>query len=634
MAVDHRWWILWVLLLMGISAQAQGLLLRPVEVRAANIRLSEALAAVARDGHFQLSYNAELIPGDSIVTVSIQGTAGDALRALLGSGPVLKESGTHVIVLGVAKGKSSFNVQGKVLDALTGAPVVRASVYEVQERYSGRSNASGDFQLEVSGQRDRTALLIARAGYNDTVVYVGRDGVAGTVVLQPREKLEYLEARCLTDRCGVDEIGLARLLVPAGQMDQAVNFGFVETRRFQFSVVPTIGTNKEMSGAIVNKFSFNLLGGYARGLDGMEIAGLVNIERRDVKGFQMAGLANLVGGETRGVQVGGLVNHSMRSMHGLQIGGAINTVWDTLSGVQIGGVVNVVKGSMTGVQVAGGVNVSFHDVDGVQVAGLANFTPEDVEKTQVAGGFNFGRNVLGSQVAGALNVAMETVGGGQVAGAVNVARQVSGGQVAGVMNFALDTVRGGQVGVLNIGRVVHGGQVGIINLSDTIIGASVGIFSFAWRGYHRLDLSVSDVLPLTLAFRTGTRQFHNIFTWSPATGADEYWGFGYGFGSEARLGGHDALNFDVVAEQVNEQDQFVQAVNIVGRFSIAYSYTIGRRFVISAGPNFSLLISDRRDAEDVHLSTIAPDRLLFDEEQNAWLLQGWIGFRAGVGLRF
>lgn len=629
-------WAAWlVVVAAAFPASAQSILQRRVDVQTGQVRLSEALAAIAHDGRFKLSYNAAMLNGDSLVTVAVDNTVEAALRGLLPGSVALKESGEHIILLETGAGRRKFQARGSVVDGVSGAPIARASIYEVQERYSGRSDGNGAFLLEVSGVRDRTPLLVARAGYSDTVVYVGRDGDAGRIVLRPREKLEYLEVKCVTaDRCGVEELGVARLLVANDQMDAAANLVQVERRGFQASLWPRIGTNREFSGAVVNTVSLNLVGGYARGLDGVEVAGGFNLERRDVKGLQVAGAANLVGGLTNGVQVAGGGNHTMRSLNGVQVAGGFNTVWDTLVGAQVSGGANVVKGHMRGTQVTGGNNVALQDVDGAQVAGGVNVCVRDVHKVQVAGGINYGRSVAGAQVAGGINVSQRTVSGGQVAAGINYARQVTGAQVAGGINVVADTVRGGQVGTVNFARVVQGGQVGVINLSDTITGSSVGLFSFAVRGYHRLDASATGVLPLTVSFRTGTRYFYNVLSWSPPVGPDERWAFGYGFGTEPRIGKHALLNIELAAEQVVEQREWVDAMNILSHLNFFMGYDLGRYVVVSAGPSIDLLVSDWRDAEGRYLSALPPSDPAYQERAGRSQLSGWLGWRAGVGVRF
>lgn len=636
MGVDRRWLWALVVLLAPCTVRAQSILQRRVVVQAEHVRLSEALSLIARDGGFKLSYNAALLNGDSVVSVQVDGTVKQAFQTLVGRKLQPKESGQHIILLDAGATKDPVTLHGHVMNALDGRPVPRATVYELREGHAARTGIDGGFALDASGRRDPTPLLLACKGYRDTVVYVGRHMEPTRFTLRPEVRLDRMEVRCMNERCvTLDELGLARLLVPSGQMDQAVNLEGGETRQWQISLIPSVGTNGDIAGAVVNRMSFNVFAGYARGLDGFEIGGLANMERRDVVGAQVAGLANLVGRDTRGVQVAGVINHTLRSLEGVQVGGVANTVWDTLTGVQVSGGVNMVKGGMLGTQIGGIGNLTTQSCDGAQVAGAFNIAVKDVRKTQVAGAFNYGSDVSGAQVAGGVNVVKGEVGGGQVAGALNLARQVTGGQLAGGMNLALDTVRGGQVGVLNIARVVLGGQVGIVNISDTVAGTCFGLFSFARRGYHRFDAEYRDVRPLTFVFRSGTRGFYNIFRWSPSVTGDESWAFGYGFGSELRVGKQGAVNIEVAADQMNELSDEIEAMNILGGTTVTYGYRFGGRLLLSAGPTFNLLVSDWRDPERQEwLSTLPPARPTIDEAAGNTAFKGWFGYRVSLGLYF
>lgn len=623
-----------LLLLSGLRTAAQTLVHRTIDVHAQRVELREALGLIARDARFKLSYDATAINGDSVVDVHAQGTAEDALRGLLGSGFAFKESGEHVILLDRRHAHEQVTLRGVVLDGATRAPLPGASVYAVAAGEATTTNTEGRFTLALDGARTAFAVRIGRAQYNDTVVFASGDGTLGTVALRPRERLAYLEPVCAFERCAVEDLGVARLLVPGPQMDQAANLDLTERRAFQASVWPSWGTNRGISGAVVNRASFNLIAGYARGLEGGEVGGAVNMERNAVKGFQVAGLANLVGGSTNGLQVAGGLNHTMRTLQGLQIAGFGNTVWDTLSGVQVAGGANVVKGGMRGVQVGGGANVALRSVDGLQVAGAVNVAVQDVRRTQVSGAFNYGRNVEGAQVSGGFNVARGTVGGGQVAGAFNYARDVTGGQVSGGFNVALDTVRGGQVGVCNIARVVRGCQMGILNFSDTITGGSVGIFSFAWRGYHRFDAVTTDVFPLSLRFRTGTRLFHNILGFSPAL-ANGRWGVLYGFGTEPRLSDRLFLDIDLTAEQVIEQPTWVDAWNMLQRLDLRLGYRPCRAVTLTAGPALNLLATDWRDAgTGEYLSRVAPAAPTDPWHDDTTRYSLWWGWSAALGVVF
>lgn len=632
----ERWVLLLAAVVPGGTLRAQGpILQRSVELHVVNVRLAEAMAAVAHDGGFKLSYNAALVNGDSIVTCHASGTVGTVMRGLVGDRLRLKESGEHLILLDPGTNGHRFRTAGLVVDRATGMPLQRASVFEVDAKAATITDAGGRFTLELSGQRKLTPLLVSRAEYRDTVVFVPRDGEAGRILLRASEKLERLEPRCDFERCAVEDLGVTRLLVSTAQMDQAANLLSVERRTIQASVLPNIGTNKKISGAVINTWSFNLLAGYARGLEGFELGVGVNMEREDVKGAQLAGLANLVGRNTSGLQVAGGLNHTMRSLNGVQIAGLGNTVWDTLTGVQISGGANVVKGGMQGTQITGFCNVTTQSLDGAQIAGGVNVTVEAVNKAQVAGGMNYGRSVLGAQVAGGFNVALRNVGGGQVAGGFNYARQVTGGQVAGGFNVAVDTVRGGQVGVLNFGRIVQGGQVGILNFSDTISGGAVGLLTISLKGYHRFDVITGDVMALSLQLRTGTRGFHNILGYSPSITTDQRWGFLYGIGTEPRIGRNGFLNIDLTAEQVVEQVEWVEAANILGRLGMSGGFAFADRITFCAGPVFNTFFSNWRDPETrEHLTTIPPGNTLFTEVDGALMISGWLGWKASVGVRF
>jgi hypothetical protein len=44
-----------------------------------------------------------------------------------------------------------------------------------------------------------------------------------------------------------------------------------------------VGTHGKLSGQVTNNFSFNILGGYGAGVNGAEVGGLFNIDKKDVK---------------------------------------------------------------------------------------------------------------------------------------------------------------------------------------------------------------------------------------------------------------------------------------------------------------------------------------------------------------
>lgn len=690
---------LWAILLVptGICLHAQQILDRRITIQAEQVRLSRALELIAKDGQFKLSYNAAAVPVDSLVDMRVQDQSVDrVLRELLPNDLRWKPSGQHLIITGRAGREQRFTARGTVVSAANGAAIAWASVLEVQQGNAVSTGNEGDFAIAIAGDLDRTPLRIARHGYRDTVLYLPRNADVGRIKLKPLDHLERLEPLCAFDRCGVEDLGMARLLVPSSRLEQAMNLGVAERRFAQFSLIPSASTNGPLAGATVNRISFNLLGGYARGVDGAELGAGVNILAQDMNGAQVVGLANLVGGHTRGVQLAGGINHTMRSLSGLQLAGLSNTVWDTLSGVQIAGGVNVVKRGMKGVQVSGATNITLGDLDGVQVSGGVNVAHGVVRRSQVSGAVNYAKGVQGGQVSAGLNVALGDAGGGQIGFGANYARtvtggqfsfganiapgEVSGGQVgfglnyahhvtggqfsfgmnlvpgrvdAGQVGFGLNyahhvtkgqfslganivpgTVEGAQVGALNFAVKALGGQVGIVNISDTVGGGAVGLLTISRKGYHRADLVTTDVMPLGVQLRTGTRVFHNILGYSPALEPNGRWGFLYGFGFEPRFGKRVVVNIDLTGEQIVEQGQWVDAVNILGRLSISPGIYFGEWIHVSAGPVLNTLVSDLRDPETgAYISTVPPADPAFTGGVDVARISGWVGWKAGVGVR-
>ncbi len=595
--------------IVAMGADAQAGLQRIITVHAENARLSSVLGLVAREAGLRLSYNAAAVPGDSIVSLHAQQwTTERALKSVLPASVRWKESGAHLIITPLPGAKRRFEVQGAVVDVVTGAPIARATVFEMRRSNATTTDARGAFGLALSGELERTPLLIARSGYQDTVVFVGRDEAPARFALRPIDPVSRIEPICHFDRCG----------------------------------------------------------GYARGVDGVEVGGGLNLLSHDMKGVQIGGLANLVGGRTSGVQIAGGINHGMRSLQGLQLAGLGNTVWDTLSGAQVAGGVNVVKRGMTGAQISGAANVALGDLDGYQASGGINVAHGRVNKAQVSGAVNYARSVKGAQVSAGINVSIGEVGGGQVGFGGNYARAVSGGQFSfginaapgevsggqvgfginyagsvtgGQVGFGINaspgTVTGRQVGAVNFAWRALGGQIGFINLSDTLGKGAVGLFTFAIKGYHRAELLTNDALLLTARLRTGTRAFHNILGYAKAVVPDGRWAFLYGFGTEPRLGEHVILHIELTAQQVVEQEAWVDAVNILGGFAIKPGIDVAERIAITGGPVARVHVSDLRDPETgAYISELPPSRLWHEEFIGDQRITAWLGWELGVGVRF
>ncbi|MBN7813974.1 hypothetical protein [Algoriphagus pacificus] len=356
----------------------------------------------------------------------------------------------------------------------------------------------------------------------------------------------------------------------------------------QISILPYVGTNGTNSGNYINDFSFNLLGGYSAGTSKLELAGLFNINRFDMQSVQMAGLFNQVGGKVSGVQFAGLINTAIDSVKAVQGAGLVNFTAASLEGAQLAGLVNFAGQSTRGFQGAGLVNYAGNSLEGVQAAGLVNFARGEVKGTQLAGLINF------------------------------TPKDIQGAQIAGILNFA---------------RNVEGTQIGLINYSDSISGVPIGLLSIIKNGYHTFEISTNEILPLNLAFRTGTRSFYNILFAGIRPENTEFttWSFGYGIGSSPRLGKKTFLNVELTSEQLNRGN--VEALNLINRFYIGFDFQAAKKFGIFVGPTINYRLYE--NSYDQH-----PDLFLYDNfklisektyRYNSDLSgQFWYGFRAGI----
>ena len=162
-----------------------------------------------------------------------------------------------------------------------------------------------------------------------------------------------------------------------------------KTRAFQLSFVTPLGTNGLNSWNTTNKFSLNILTGYAGGLDGAEFTGLVSVLKSDMRGAQFAGLGHVVLGETKGAQFSGLFNVGLKSAHAWQFAGFINLVTKETKGLQCAGFTNIVTDSLSGVQISGLFNFA-RKLNGVQIAPF-NYV-DSLEKGVPIGVLSFVKN--------------------------------------------------------------------------------------------------------------------------------------------------------------------------------------------------------------------------------------------------
>ena len=596
------------LLFVGLTtALAQAPLLeRKISVELNGENLEQSLKKISATGGFVFSYNPAILEKGRIIHYRfINRSVRQILDEVFKGSVLYKVHGNYIILTAGEQASSKKEpavVKGYVIDRLTGESLKDVSVYDPVSLTSAITDSYGYFEIKIERPPSDITLSVNRLNYTDTVVVVPDEGRLLNIPISiDKEKIAVL-ADSVTEK------------MKRFWHKQALFFGNVNIlnvddtiyRAAQVSLIPFVGTNHKMSGNVINDYSFNILAGYSLGVRKIEFGGLGNLVRGDVEGVQVAGLFNGVGGHLRGVQFAGLMNGNAQSTHGAQFAGGLNLNLGRTDGVTVGGIANIALGISDAPQIAGVFNIVTHDIKSIQVAGVYNIAARNMDGLQTAGVFNItGKHVKGVQLAGVLNVASKTMQGVQVAG------------------------------VLNIASKVKGIQIGLINIADSIQGIPIGFISLVRKGYHKIEVSADEIFYHNLSFRTGVRQFYNIFTAGakPSTYGDEVtsWSFGYGVGTAPRLSRRLFLNFDLTANQIVEGNS-IDRLNLLNKFYLGFDYQAFKKLSFTFGATVNGYITEDQTGEYPPLFTDYEPSIFYDRDFRDHNLKMWLG--AKVGVRF
>jgi hypothetical protein len=508
------------LCLSVFSATAQGLLAKRVTIDANKKPMSDVLKAMGRQGGFYFSYNSNIVRGDSLITVHAKGmTVKQVLDQLLGADFKYVETDKYIILQPPEREKW-YTISGYVTDGTTGEVLPDVTIFERQQLASAITGKDGFFKLQLKDrERYKSAEIVVKKGfYVDTSVSLIK-GYDQELALSIVPETYSLPDMVVTQYSGVGRSKFARFLLSSKLKTQNLNLGkyFVD-KPYQVSLIPGLGTHGTMSGSVANKVSFNVLGGYTGGVEGVECAGVFNINKKDVKYVQMAGVCNIVAGKAEGVQASGVSNYVEGEVRGTQLAGVMNKA-GKVQGVQAGGFFNIALDTVRGVQCAGFINAA-PEVN-VQGAGFINAALY-VEGIQLAGFVNLARSVNGNQSAGFINLA-ERVDGMQVAGFINIARKVKGVQLAGFINIADSSDC--PIGFINI-----------VRSGDKAIGVTVDEFGIT-----------------SIALRSGGRILYGIFgVASDLNTVNMKNGFELGFGAHLKITRHFRINSELASLAITD----------------------------------------------------------------------------------
>lgn len=607
-------------------------LTKRISIHATKQPIEKVLMSISTIGKIQFSYNPDIIPLDSIVTVSFDQTEiRTILQSIFSNKYSYKTTGQYIIIQRnksvqqiASKNNATIQVKGSVVESGTGNKLANTSIYNINGNEEILTDANGDFSISFAPNSDNISLAVNNENYQDTIIFINSDtSETINISLLPKTILDsvYIKQIKEASKATIEQVKFVSSFLKSEMITHAKNIDFFTERPFQVSFLPYAGTNHKLSGSIVNKFSLNIISGYSYGVNGVEIGGIFNINRGDVRGVQISGFGNFTGNTTHGLQLAGFFNQNLGKVTGVQIAGFSNLINDTLDGIEIAGFSNVVTETSDAVQIAGFSNVTRNNMNGLQISGFSNFT-KDLKGLQAAGFSNTtSGNLNGTQIAGFGNIVKDSTTGIQLAGFSNITKkEMNGVQIAGFLNYAKD---------------VDGIQIGVINIADTVSGVSFGMFNFIRKGFHQISLKTTETGSIDLAINLGTTKFYNKFGVTAFPFSDtKTWGIEYGFGTLFLP--QKKVNFNVELGVTNYNINTMWTENQLQTYKISsdLNYNPSQHFSIFVGPSFSMTYFDNTTTD---ISSL-PKNTLFTSTYNRTIenidLNGWIGLQAGLKYRF
>lgn len=626
------------------SLMAQNLLDKRISIEVTNQRLSDVLKKISNAGNFYFSYNSSIINRDSLVSISASNKpVSQVLDQLFHNRYSWKEYNNYIILRKAvvkptiltqnASADKVYTVSGYVLNGETGEKISHASIYEKQRLASTLSDEKGFFKIKLKSRYSAATLTISREFFEDTTVEVkSRYNQQMTIVMAPTAPNEPVVTISPVDIFRNDTIvikppldTIAATSVPLVEEDNRVEktrFGkfllntqqniqslnlkqFFANRTVQMSILPWIGTHGRLSGQVINHFSANFIGGYSAGVNGLEVGGAFNIDKKDVRYVQGAGFLNVVGGSVTGLQAAGFHNNVLSNMNGVQGSGFSNFVKGNVLGLQASGTHNHVGGTFTGIQAAGFSNYTKKHFKGLQASGFYNHVSDSMTGLQAAGFGNYAR------------------------------KKVTGAQVSGFGNFANREMTGAQIGpVFNYAKKMKGVQIGLINVADSSSGYSIGLINIVFKGYHKLAIYTNEVMDVNAAFKTGNSKLYSILLvgyGNSNNDSNRLMSFGYGVGHEFSLG--KAKRFSINPEYTAQYLYLGNwnYANLLYKIHLQFNYKFNKWLTVFAGPSFTWYYSDQPSKEPGYRFDIpSPSYRKFD----LWgdNVKGWIGWNAGIAI--
>ncbi|MEB2780097.1 hypothetical protein U3A58_06810 [Algoriphagus sp. C2-6-M1] len=541
--------LLLLVLINSIDGFSQMMLEKKIRIESHDeLSLRQMLDTLSDQNDFYFSYESTLVQLDKPMgTDQFSGTIGEFLLKELGNTYEYKELPGYIIIRYApekldldAEMQTRFKtvtVKGYIKNVRTNEVVSQASIYDKNSLASTLTDEKGYFKLKSKKLDSSIWLTLSKENYRDTTFSLLP--TVSIVADKENRRFRYIPGDSTTRE--MEDSFLGRMFISFRQRLQGMNVGsFFAESPFQMSLTPGLSSKGMFNSQTISNFSLNLIGGYTAGIEGLEVAGIFNINKRDVKSVQVAGIFNMVGGSSKGLQAGGIYN----------------SVYKNVDGLQVGGIYNYVKGN----------------VKGLQIGGIANHVENNAD-VQIAGIVNLARTSNHFQLGGISNIAVES----------------AGFQLAGISNIAGDSVNHQFTSIINRAKKVNGFQFALINIAEEN-DYPLGLLNFVRDGEISLSYGLDESSFSHLTIRSGSRKMYGIL------------GIAYNFreidtpiGLEAGLGLHllpnSKLSLDTEFVSLTASD-FQTISNHIQSFRLVPGYLIGNRLRIFAGPSLNFAFLD------------------------------------------
>lgn len=380
-------YVIFLLFITSFSFAQTPLLERPITLKFNNEKVSNILELIAKQGNFSFSYNSDILDGNSRINLWVYEKPVREVLNQVFKGLISFKVKKQYIILQKAEleiEKKSLILSGYVFDTETDLPLDKVSIYDRKSLTSTVTNQYGFYRIKLSISQLPIKLILSKPEYYQEGISIKspRNNYQN-IGLNPSQKeknfIPTIEDNSMEKMDSVrnlssitqkeivinkppfpditDEIlfpsssitdstlyessfdkfkkKVGKIFVPRSQRINAQNVTDSLSRKFQFSILPFLGTNRLLSGSIKNDYSVNLLMGYAGGIRKLEVGGLVNGVRKDVEGLQLAGVGNIAGGTVWAGQIAGVFNVATNLERGIQLSGISNTIIKESSGWQI-----------------------------------------------------------------------------------------------------------------------------------------------------------------------------------------------------------------------------------------------------------------------------------------------------------